>query len=82
VKNTPDIASVGCIQPLGVICGPERHLFKTGGYLKMPPVAPSNFLNKPRLNLYKILIDWPRSGRASGLGEGLAAPTPITQVTK
>jgi hypothetical protein len=38
VKNTLNIAPVGCKQPLGVICGPERHLFKTDGYLKMPPV--------------------------------------------
>lgn len=39
MKNTPNIAPVGSKQPLGVICGPERHLFKTDGYLKMPPVA-------------------------------------------
>jgi len=38
VKNTPDIALVGCKRPLGVIFGPERHLFETDGYLKMPPV--------------------------------------------
>ena len=33
-----DIALVGCKQPLGVICGPERHLFETNGYLKILPV--------------------------------------------
>jgi len=39
VKNTPYIALLGCKQPLGVICGPERHLFETDVYLKMSPVS-------------------------------------------
>ena len=52
MKNTPDIALVGCKQPLEVICGSERHLFEADGYLKKPPVS----ARKIKIVIQRIIV--------------------------